>query len=386
MEAEFAGPAWVFGQSYFQPLKDGRVAAVARSNGRDRLYLLRDGEAPLEVPLRWAELDYLAASGTVVAAVVGSATEPNAVAIWDVDAPDPVVVRSAAERPIGADWISIPQHVEFPTADGQTAHALLYEPVNPTVAAPEGERPPLVLISHGGPTSNTVGRFNPGIQFFTTRGFAVVDVDYGGSTGYGREYRNRLRGQWGIVDLEDCVNAARWLAWRGTVDGSAHGHPGRQRGRLHHAVRAHLHGRVLGRRQLLRRRRPGGAGPRHAQVRVALPGPDRGALSGRGGGLPASARRSTSSIASRRPCWCSRAPTTRWCRRPRRTSWWRRCARNGVPYAYLLFEGEGHGFRRAENIRRSLEAELSFYGQVFGFTPADDLPPLNVERPAPAPR
>lgn len=379
MEAEFAGPAWQFGLSRFQPLKDGRVAAIARSNGRDRLYLLRDGAEPLAVPLRWAELDDLVASGTVVAAVVGSATEPSAVAIWDVDEPDPVVVRSAAERPIEADWISIPQHVEFPTMGGQTAHALLYEPVNPTVSGPEGERPPLVLISHGGPTSNAVGRFNATIQFFTTRGFAVVDVDYGGSTGYGREYRNRLLGKWGVVDLEDCVNAARWLAWRGTVDGrrmairggSAGGYTTLCALTFTDVFSAGTSYYGVGDLEALARDTHKFES-RYLDLLVA-PYPDE---------LRVYRERSPIHFVDRIkvPVLVLQGADDRVVPQAQADLLVAALRRNRVPCAYLLFQGEGHGFRQAEHIRRALEAELSFYGQVFGFTPADVLPPLNVER------
>ena len=379
MEAEFAGPAWQFGLSSFQPLKDGRVAAIARSNGRDRLYLLRDGAEPVAVPLRWAELDDLVASGTVVAAVVGSATEPSAVAIWDVDAPDPVVVRSGGERPIAADWISIPQHVEFPTTGGKTAHALLYEPVNPTVSGPEGERPPLVLISHGGPTSHAVGRFNATIQFFTTRGFAVVDVDYGGSTGYGREYRDRLLGQWGVVDLEDCVNAARWLAWRGTVDGrrmairggSAGGYTTLCALTFTQVFSAGTSYFGVGDLEALARDTHKFES-RYLDLLVA-PYPDE---------VSVYRERSPIHFVDRIkvPVLVLQGADDRVVPQAQADLLVAALRRNRVPCAYLLFQGEGHGFRQAEHIRRALEAELSFYGQVFGFTPADDLPPLNVER------
>ncbi len=379
MDAEFAGPAWQFGLSSFQPLKDGRIAAVARSKGRDRLYLLSDDAEPVMVPLRWTELDYLVASGTVVAAVVGSATEPSAVAIWDMDAPDPVVVRSGGERPIDADWISIPQPVEFPTTNGETAHALLYEPVNPTVSGPDGERPPLVLISHGGPTSNAVSRFNATIQFFTTRGFAVVDVDYGGSTGYGREYRNRLRGNWGIVDLEDCVNAARWLAWRGTVDGSRMAIRGGSAGGYTtlcaltftdvFSAGASYFG--VGDLEALARDTHKFES-RYLDLMVA-PYPD---------GVQVYRDRSPIHFVDRIkvPVLVLQGADDKVVPQAQADLLVAALRRNRVPCAYLLFQGEGHGFRQADNIRRSLEAELSFYGQVFGFIPADDLPPLNVER------
>ena len=151
-----------------------------------------------------------------------------------------------------AAYLSRPRFVEFPTADGRTAFAFHYPPTNPVAVAPDGELPPLLVISHGGPTSNADQRLAMDVQFFTSRGFAVVDVDYGGSSGYGRAYRDRLLGRWGIVDLDDCTNVGHLARIPGTRRPGAAGHPGRQRGWLHDALRAHLPGRVRGGCQLLR--------------------------------------------------------------------------------------------------------------------------------------
>jgi dipeptidyl aminopeptidase/acylaminoacyl peptidase len=377
MQAEFAEPQWVFGQTQFAPLADGRVAAIANADGQDRLLVLRDGEAPVSLDLPYTQLSYLCAAGTSVAVVAGSPAEPTAVVQLDVDVAAPTTLRTSGEPPIGPEWISMPQSMEFPTTGGLTAHALLYEPVNPHVSGPADERPPLVVLSHGGPTAQASSRFDAGIQFFTTRGFAVVDVDYGGSTGYGRAYRERLNGQWGIVDLEDCVNAARWLAWRGTVDGARMAIRGGSAGgyttlcalcftdvfacgasyfgvgdlealaRFTHKFESRYLDRMVApypaEVELYRRR-----SPIHHIDRVQVPvlvlqGADDMVVP------QAQADHLVETLAG-----------------------------NDVPYAYLLFQGEGHGFRRSENIRRSLEAELSFYGQVFGFAPADELPPLEV--------
>jgi dipeptidyl aminopeptidase/acylaminoacyl peptidase len=378
MQAEFAEPQWVFGQTRFAALADGRVAAIAGSDGQDRLLLLRDGQAPVVVPLEFTQMPYIAASGTSIAVVAGSPAEPTAVVQLDVDVTAPSVLRASGERPIGREWISMPQSIEFPTTDGLTAHALLYEPVNPRAQGPAGELPPLIVISHGGPTAQASSRFSASIQFFTTRGFAVVDVDYGGSSGYGRAYRERLNGQWGIVDMEDCVNAARWLAWRGTVDGARMAIRGGSAGgyttlcalcftdvfacgasyfgvgdlealaRDTHKFESRYLDRMVApypaEVELYRRRSPIYYVDRIGVPVLVLQGADDKVVP------QAQADRLVETL-----------------------------GRNGVPYAYLLFEGEGHGFRRAENLRRALEAELSFYGQVFGFDPADNLPALEVQ-------
>ena len=142
-------------------------------------------------------------------ALAGSPTEGPAVVRIAVPSGDVEVLKRSRDRSIDPGYLSVPTAIEFPTEDGHTAHALFYPPANQDFVAPPDERPPLMVLSHGGPTSATSAVLNLGVQFWTSRGFAVVDVDYGGSTGYGRDYRERLRGNWGIVDVDDCVNAAQ---------------------------------------------------------------------------------------------------------------------------------------------------------------------------------
>ncbi|MEA2622623.1 MAG: hypothetical protein QOH61_1533 [Chloroflexota bacterium] len=378
MNAEFAGPQWVLGASSFSPLDDGRTVAIGRVGGRDRLFVLEEGQPPRELELPWTELSHLVASARVIALATGSPTETAAITWLDLDTGSWRTVRRAGDLPIDADSISIPQAIEFPTSGGKTAHAQLYEPRNPSATAPAGERPPLVLISHGGPTAQASTSFDASIQFFTTRGFCVVDVDYGGSSGYGRAYRERLNGNWGIVDLEDCANAARWLAWRGTVDGMRMAIRGGSAGgyttlcalcftdvfacgasyfgigdlealaRDTHKFESRYIDRILApypeRADLFRQRSPIHYADRIRCPVLVLQGSDDMVVP------RAQADRLVEALRG-----------------------------NGIPYAYLLFEGEGHGFRRSENMRRSLAAELSFYGQVLGFTPADEAEPLTVE-------
>jgi len=158
------------------------------------------------------------ASGRL-ATFAASSTEPTALVLVDPDSGAVEVVRRGQELDLDPAYLSVPRPVEFPTEGGQTAHALYYPPTNPDFEAAPGERPPLLVVSHGGPTDQVVDRLSLAVQFFTSRGFAVADVDYGGSTGYGRAYRERLNGNWGVVDTLDCINAARQLAAAGEVDG-----------------------------------------------------------------------------------------------------------------------------------------------------------------------
>ena len=153
--------------------------------------------------------------------VGASATAEPAVVAVTVDAAgaagEPEVLRPPRDLGVGEGWFSVPEPIEFPTSGGRTAHALFYPPTNPEVAPPPGEAPPLLVLIHGGPTARR-GPCCSWAPVLDVAGFAVVDVNYGGSTGYGRAYRNQLRGQWGVVDVDDCEAAARWLAEQGRVD------------------------------------------------------------------------------------------------------------------------------------------------------------------------
>src|SRR5690606_22319273 len=246
---------------------------------------------------------------------------------------------------------------------------------NPDFVAPEGERPPLLVLSHGGPTAASLDVLDPRLQFWTSRGFAVLDVNYGGSTGFGREYRNRLRGRWGIVDVADCVNGAEHLVAEGKADrqrliirgGSAGGYTTLAALTFHDVFRAgashygvsdvevlardthkfesryldSLIGPYPEARDLYRARSPIHFTDRLSAALILFQGLEDKVVPPNQSEMMAAAVRA-----------------------------------KGLPVAYVTFEGEQHGFRKAENIIRSLEAELYFYGAVFGFTPADPIEPV----------
>ncbi|MGQ0678288.1 MAG: fused MFS/spermidine synthase [Actinomycetota bacterium] len=218
--AEFCGPDWVFGQSTYTFLDDGTLVAGWSEGGMDRLGYLSPGSrrfTPIEQP--YSSVEALRSFGGGIVAVAGSPNESPAIVAISIPSGSVEVIQRSRDGEVDRGYICKPQPIEFPTENGLTSHALFYPPANRDFAGPPGELPPLIVMSHGGPTSATSSVLNYGRQFWTSRGFAVVDVNYGGSTGYGREYRNRLRGRWGIVDVDDCINAARWLAERGEVDG-----------------------------------------------------------------------------------------------------------------------------------------------------------------------
>ena len=220
-KAECGAPLWTLGQSnYAQIGVDKLLVAVDETYAGPRLWLIdRAGEM-----LRQFDLPFLAfrslqkLDDTHVAMLAGSASETGALIVVDVETGGFELVRRPSPASLDERYVSRAEAISFPSANRRIAHALYYAPANADFAAPAGERPPLIVQAHGGPTSGASGSFSLGIQFWTSRGFAVVDVDYGGSSGYGRAYRQLLDGEWGIVDVEDVIAAARYLADAGKVD------------------------------------------------------------------------------------------------------------------------------------------------------------------------
>lgn len=378
LEAEFADPAWVFDLATYGFLADGSIVAVARSGGRDRLFHVQARDRIGEVSTPYTEFVSPRVGGRGVVAIAGSPSEAAAVVRFDPVSLEPVeILRRSRDAALDAVIVSMPEAITFPSAGGRSAHALFYPPGSPTAVGPAGERPPLVVRSHGGPTSNASTGLNLEIQLLTSRGIAVVDVDYGGSTGYGRAYRQMLDGGWGIVDVEDCVAAVAFLVQRGDVDqdrmaiegGSAGGFTTLRAltttdvfaagisqfgvgdlealARDTHKFEARYLDRLVGpypeAADRYRRRSPVHALDRIECPVLVLQGLDDQVVP------PAQAEAIVAALVAR-----------------------------GIPHAYLAFEGEGHGFRGATAVRRSMEARLAFLAAVFGFSLADDLPPLDL--------
>ena len=373
VEGEIGTPQWVFGMSRYAFLDDGTVVAACRRNGRDEL---------LGYDVPFTSIDSVVSDGHRVLFVGASPTQESAIVRFDPATGDYELLRPPRDLGLDPAWLSVPEAVEFPTEPGpdgeaRTAHALYYPPTNPEAEAPAGERPPLLVLSHGGPTAAARPMLSLATQFWTSRGFAVVDVDYGGSTGYGRRYREQLKGAWGIVDVQDCVAAAHFLADRGDVDpdrlcirgGSAGGYTTLQAltttdvfaaGASHYGV-ADLSALARDTHKFESRYLDGLIGPwpeaeatyrerspiehtdRLSSPMIILQGSEDEVVP------PNQAELMVAALDAK-----------------------------GLPHAYVLFEGEQHGFRKAENIIRALEAELSFYAQVFGFTPAGDVEPVEV--------
>lgn len=379
-DAEMGGPDWVFGQSSYTFLPDGRLVVTWWEDGTTHLGVLAPatGAEPRRIETAWNTFGGLEGTGKGLLAVVASPAESAVLALIDLDSGQVETLARSRQRSLDPAYVSIPANLAFPTTGGRVGHALFYPAANPDFTGPEGELPPLVVMSHGGPTGAASSAFNPTIQYFTSRGLAVVDVNYGGSTGYGREYRRQLEGQWGIVDVDDCVNAALWLADQGKVDGR----------RL--AIRG---GSAGGYTTLaaLAFRNVFAVGASHFGVA------DAGALArdthkfeshyldGLIGPWPEAedVYRARSPIFHTDGLSC---PTILFqgledrVVPPDQAEKMAGALRDkGLPFAHMAFEGEQHGFRKAATIRTVIEAEMHFYGRVLGFTPADPAPDVKIE-------
>ncbi|SNR93058.1 alpha/beta hydrolase family protein [Blastococcus mobilis] len=385
--SDVGGPQWVFGQSRYALLPDGRVALAYGREGRDRLAVLVPGGDLRELDLPWGTFRYVTAQGTGVICVAGSPVSEPVVLRVDVDGDSSEVLRPARDLGLDPAWFSSPEHVSFPTPDAGTgidvAHALVYPPANPEATAPDGDLPPLLVMVHGGPTSAAVPVLNLDIQYWTSRGFCVADVDYRGSVGYGRRYRDALQGRWGVVDLDDVVACARFLADSGRVD------PARM------AIRGGSAGGYTTLAALTMRPGVFTAGASHFGVADldALAAETHKFESRYLDGLVAPWPAGADVYAERSPINHVDALDT-----PlavfqgdedevvppdQAEAIVAALREKGVPHVYLLFAGEQHGFRKAENIRAALDGELSFYAQVWGFPlpESENIRAIELERP-----
>ena len=379
IKAEFGVPQWLFRMSTYAFESASRIICTYAQHGRWHLASLDTATGEFEeVETPYTSIGFLRAAPGLAVFLAGSPSEPTSVAQLDLVTRELKVLRRSSQVTIKPEYLSMPQAIEFPTEHGLMAHAFFYSPNNGDCTAPSGERPPLLVMSHGGPTGATSSTLNLMIQYWTSRGIAVLDVNYGGSTGYGRAYRQRLDGQWGIVDVDDCVNSVRYLIQRDEVDagrlairgGSAGGYTTLcaltfrdifKAGASYfgvsdpealtketHKFESHYLDRLIGpypeRRDIYDERSPISFVESLSCPVIFFQGLDDKVVP------PNQAEMMVEALHAK-----------------------------GVPVAYVPFEGEQHGFRRAENIKRALDAELYFYSRVFGFELADPVEPVPIE-------
>jgi dipeptidyl aminopeptidase/acylaminoacyl peptidase len=383
MDAEFGRPLWQLGTSTWAPADGTRLVAARAQKGRWQLVLI-DTSAGLLLPIApdLDAADTIAATAHRAVFVAGSASAPDAVASVDLATGRVERIREAASAAVAPAFLSAPIAIEFETDGGMTAHAFYYGPCNPEFVASPDERPPLLVFAHGGPTAATTARFNLEVQFWTSRGFAVVDVNYGGSSGYGRAYRQRLRGQWGVVDVADCVAAALHLSARGLADPDRLAIRGRSAGgyttlaalTFRDVFKAGASYYGIGDLELLTR----DTHKFESRYLDGLIGPYPEARD-------TYVARSPLHHVDRLSCPIIffQGLEDRVVPPEQALIMSEAVRRKGLPVAVLTFEGEQHGFRRAANMVRCLEAELSFYAACFGFTPNGvdaSMPIDNIEK------
>ncbi len=379
MEAEFGVPQWVFREATYAFASPKRIICTYLREGISHLGSIDTDTGVLEeIKTPYTDISSVQADSRKAVFLAASPTEFASIVQMDLASREFQAVRQASTLALDLGYISIGEPIKFPTANKLTAYGFFYSPTNAEFGPPAEEKPPLLVVSHGGPTSATHNGLRLPVQFFTSRGFVVLDVNYGGSTGFGRAYRQRLDGQWGVVDVDDCTNGALYLAAQGRVDrnrlairgGSAGGfttlaaltfrdvftagasHYGvsdlEALARDTHKFESRYLDKLIGpypeRADLYRQR-----SPIHAVERLSCPiiffqGLEDKIVP------PNQAERMVEALKSK-----------------------------GLPVAYLAYEGEQHGFRQAKNIKRTLDAELYFYSRLFGFEPADPVELVRIE-------
>jgi len=377
--AEFGAPQWVLGMSKYAFQSARRVICAFTRHGIWRLARLDTGTGRVEeIDLPYTSIDSVRASAERAVFLGGSPLEADSVVSLDLATMRPSVLRRSLFTPLPPERCSVAEPVEFPTEAGLTAHGLFYAPANPECEAPRGEKPPLLVSVHGGPAAAASSTLRLALQFWTSRGFAVLDVNYGGSTGYGRGYRKRLEGAWGIVDVDDSVNGALSLAREGRVD----------------SARLAIHGGSAGGYTVLCAlafRDVFHAGASYFGVSDLLVlATDTHKFESR------YTERLVGPFPERKDLYESRSPLSHLDGFTRPVIFFQglddkvvppsqseriveALRRKGVPVAYLAFEGEEHGFRKAQTIRRAYEAELYFYGRIFGFELPGPVEPVTIE-------
>lgn len=373
---EFGDPPWVFGNSNYVFYED-RIVCFCFDGEKDTLNFLQDGVlTPIELPYQTLQNLEVVDQGVVF--IGGAFDRPEEIVYLDCHHQKTQVLAKSRETQIDKAYLSKPELICFPGYQDQPTYAFYYPPQNKDFIGSNMEKPPLIVKSHGGPTSHVVSSLNFGIQYWTSRGFAFVDVNYGGSTGYGREYRERLKGKWGIVDIEDCTKAALYLAEKGLADknrliikgGSAGGYTTLAALTFTDVFKA-------------------GASYYGVSDLEALVKDTHKFESRYLDGLVGNYPEKKSVYDSRSPIYHTnqlsgaiillQGDEDKIVPPSQAQKMFDVLKKKGLPTSYVLFQGEQHGFRKAENIQKALESEYYFYAKVFDFKPAEKLPEIPIE-------
>jgi len=377
--AEFGAPQWVFGMRFYAFAGPGEIFCLYSEPTGTKFGRIDLGAGTMtNVELLYTGLNSVQANGRKAALFAASSTLAERVLTIDVDTGAQEVVKVSTPVHIDAANLSIPKAIEFPTEGGLTAHAFYYPPKNRDFEGPSGERPPLVVRCHGGPTASGGPTYPFEYHYWTSRGLAVVDVNYGGSSGYGRAYRTRLNGNWGVVDVDDCINAARFLADQGLADpdrvsitgGSAGGYTvllSLTKRAYYNAGASHF---GIGDLELFIKETH--KFESHYVDTLVGPYPERADLY---------RDRSAVYFADNLKCpvILFQGLEDKIVPPSQAEEFVAVCEKKKLPHAYVAFEGEQHGFRQEKNIRRSIDGEMYFLSRIFGFTVADTIEPVQIE-------
>ena len=379
LEGEIAQPQWGLGSYYYGFRSENLVIYAINTRGEWSLHeinLQSNTSRKIKTPFNEINRSGIKVCGDKLLVGAGSGNTPYSIYIGDKNN-NFNAIRSSEPMHLGKEYISLPENIEFPTENGLNSYGFYYSPKNANYIGKKGTKPPMIVLSHGGPTGATSISLDLSIQFWTTRGFAVFDVNYGGSTGYGSEYRKRLNRKWGIVDVQDSVNGSKYLIDKNKADPE----------RL--AIRG------------------GSAGGYTTLACLTFTDMFKAGASYYGISDLTSLAEETHKFESRyldsmigsyeenRIEYINRSPINHTEKLscpiilfqgledkvvlPNQS---RKMAdalnENGIPFAYIEFEGEQHGFRKSENIKRSIEAELYFYSRVFGFSVPDNIAQIKI--------
>jgi dipeptidyl aminopeptidase/acylaminoacyl peptidase len=377
LDAEFSLPQWVFGMSTYAVVGKHRLICTYSQHGRWQLALintLSQHFTPLNTP--YTDISGVRARGNAVYCCAASDTQSTQIIAIDLVTEERAILQRSNQLDLDLAYLSIPKSIAFPSTAG-TAYAFYYPPTNPDYQPLLGEKPPLLVKSHGGPTAAASSQLNLKTQYWTSRGFAVVDVNYGGSTGYGKAYQHRLDGQWGIVDVDDCTNAARYLVKQGLADakrlvisgGSAGGYTTLAALTFGDTFKAGAS--YYGVSDLAALARDTHKFESRYLDRLVAPYPAQAQLYQDRSPLAAIQKLSC-------PMIFFQGLEDKVVPPNQAEMMVDALKAKGIPVAYVTFPTEQHGFRQAENIKRALNGEFYFYAQIFGFQPADPSEPIEI--------
>lgn len=379
MDAEFAYPHWVFGLSSYSLVSAELLVCAYSQNGSWNLGSINTKTkefTPIDTPYTNIS-DVTASQDGTALFIAGSPDKPTAVVKYNLENQQATIIKQSGKLEIDIRYISTPQAISFPTENNLTAHAWYYPPKNKDYEAPAGELPPVFVKSHGGPTAAASVNLSLRIQYWTSRGFGYLDVNYGGSIGYGRQYRERLKGNWGVVDVQDCINGAKYLVKQQLADGkrlvisggSAGGYTTLAALTFYDTFKAGASYYGISDLEILAR------DTHKFESRY---------LDGLVGAYPEEKeiyqKRSPIHYTDKLSCPViffqgledKVVP-------PNQAQIMVEAIKNkGLPVAYVEFPDEGHGFRQAANIQKAVESEFYFYSRVFGFEPADSIKEIEI--------